>query len=149
MATAPVLAAPVVVDTFHIDPPSVAPAGMSERAIQRHMLVMVRRLFPDCMIAHVPNGGRRGKLEAAHLKADGVLPGFPDLIITWPGGAAFPEVKDRDGAVSASQKEVLATLHSQGHACGVFRHDRTLHDFLRAHGAPFKPKWPHQFLPPG
>lgn len=133
--------------TFHIDPPSMAPADMSERAIQRQMLVMVRRLFPECLIAHVPNGGKRNKLEAAHLKADGVLPGFPDLIITWLGGVAFPEAKDREGTLSDSQKDVLTNLHSQGHPVGVFRHDRTLHDFLREAGAPFKPKWPHQFLP--
>jgi hypothetical protein len=132
---------------FHIDPPVTAPEGMSERAIQRQMLVMVRRLFPECVIAHVPNGGKRNKLEAAHLKADGVLAGWPDLIIAWPGGTAFPEVKDRDGSLSPSQTNVLSTLHAQGHPTGVFRHDRTLHDFLRKAGAPFKPKFPHSFLP--
>lgn len=138
---------------FHIDPPAMAPADMSETAIQRQMLVMVRRLFPECLIAHVPNGGKRHKLEAAHLKANGVLAGFPDLVITWLGGAAFCEVKDRDGKVSkdpkkdSDQERVLSDLHNQGHPVGVFRHDRTLHDFLRRHGAPFKPKWPHQFLP--
>lgn len=134
---------------FHVDAPSVAPAEMSERAIQRQMLVMVRRLFPDCLIAHVPNGGKRSKIEAAHLKADGVLPGFPDLVISWLGKTAFPEIKDRQGSLSDRQKDVLTTLHTQGHPVGVFRHDRTLHDFLRAHGAPFKPKWPHEFMPPG
>ena len=132
---------------FHFDPPSVAPADMSERAIQRQMLVMVRRLFPDCLIAHVPNGGKRNKLEAAHLKADGVLAGMPDLVIAWDGGTAFPEVKDRDGDLKPHQRDILADLHSKGHPVGVFRHDRTLHDFLRASGAPFKPKWPHSFLP--
>src|SRR5690606_26285592 len=105
VTTAPVIVAPVVADSFHIDPPSAAPAGMSERAIQRQMLVMVRRLFPGCLVSHVPNGARRGKLEAVHIKAEGVLPGFRYLNITWPGRAAFLEVKDRDGAVSASQKE--------------------------------------------
>lgn len=134
---------------FHIDPPSVATADMSERSIQRAMLVMVRRLFPDCVIAHVPNGGKRDRLEAAHLKADGVLPGHPDLTISWLGKIAFVEVKDATGVLSAAQKEVLTSYHDHGHPVGVFRHDRTLHDFLRAAGAPFKPKWPHQFLPPG
>lgn len=133
---------------FHVDAPSVAPADMSERAIQRQMLVMVRRLFPDCLIAHIPNGGKRNRVEAAHLKADGVLPGMSDLIIAW-GSTAFAEVKDRTGSLSASQIEVLNDLHNLGHPVGVFRHDRTLHDFLREAGAPFKPKWPHQFMPPG
>jgi hypothetical protein len=132
---------------FHFDEPTIAPAEMSERAIQRQMLVMVRRLFPDCRIWHVPNGGKRGKLEAAQLVADGVLAGVPDLTITWSGRTAFPEVKDRDGSLSSKQRDLLADLHAQGHPVGVFRHDRTLHDFLRAAGAPFKPKWPHQFLP--
>lgn len=135
---------------YHIDPPWVAPPGMSERMIQRSMLVMVRRLFPDCLVAHVPNGGKRNKLEAAHLVADGVLAGFPDLVVTWAGsmpGAAFPEIKDANGTLSAAQKKVLATLAAQGHHVGVFRHDRTLHDFLRAVGAPFRPKHAHSFLP--
>lgn len=135
---------------FHVDPKSVAPTDMSERMIQRHMLVMVRRLFPLCKIGHVPNGGKRNKLEAAHLKADGVLPGWPDLIITWGGrGVAFAEVKDRDGDMSKEQKDLLTDLSGQGHFCGVFRHDRTLHDFLKFAGAPFQPRHQHQFLPPG
>jgi hypothetical protein len=142
-------AAPEPIHPFHFDMPEIAPADMSERAIQRKMLTMVRRLFPETTIAHVPNGGHRDKREGANLKADGVLAGFPDLIITWRGGIAFAEIKDRVGNLSAVQVSVLTELHHQDHPVGVFRHDRTLHDFLRAAGAPFKPKWSHTFLPPG
>ena len=119
----------------------------SESYRQRKMLVMVRRLFPGYQIAHIPNGGKRDKLQAARLKADGVLAGWPDLVITGPGRwVAFPEVKDGAGTCSEEQKEVLSGLANDGHYCGVFRTDRGLHDFMVDMGAKVRVKYPHDFM---
>lgn len=39
-------------------------------------------LHPDlAYLVHVPNGGKRGKLEAWRLKRQGVRPGYPDLLL--------------------------------------------------------------------
>lgn len=37
-------------------------------------------------LLHVPNGGRRGKLEAIRFQRMGVKPGVPDLLLLWPSG---------------------------------------------------------------
>jgi len=114
------------------------------------MLVMVRRLFPDYQIAHVPNGGKRDKIQAARLKAEGVLSGWPDLVITGPGRwVAFIEVKDGTGVCSVTQKEVLSGFANSGHYCGVFRTDRALHDFMVDMGAKVRVKFPHDFMERG
>ena len=132
-------------DNFRYEPNDKL--DFSESYRQRKMLVMVRRLFPDYQIAHVPNGGKRGKMQAARLKADGVLAGWPDLTIAGPDRwAAFIEVKDATGVCSDTQKEVLASLANDGHCCGVFRTDRALHDFMVDMGARPRQKWPHDFM---
>ena len=38
---------------------------------------------------HPPNGGRRGKVQAARLKAMGVKPGVPDVLILEPWSLAL------------------------------------------------------------
>ena len=130
---------------FRYEPNDKMAYSESER--QRKMLVMVRRLFVDYQIAHVPNGGQRTKIQAARLKADGVKAGWPDLVITGPSGwVAFIEVKDADGTCSKEQKEVLAALALDGHPCGVFRTDRALHDFMLDMGAKLRVKYPHDFM---
>ncbi len=121
--------------------------GFSESYRQRKMLVMARRLFPDYQIAHVPNGGKRGKIQGARLKADGVLAGWPDLTIAGPDRwTAFIEVKDGAGTCSVARKEVLSGLANDGHYCGVFRTDRALHDFMVDMGAISWVKSPHDFM---
>ena len=45
---------------------------------------------------HIPNGGKRTKIEASRLKAMGVLPAVPDLFLALPLGGyhgMFIEVK--------------------------------------------------------
>jgi len=50
--------------------------------IQRWRLHPLTRHWPACA---VPNGGRRGVVEAARLKAEGVSPGVPDWLCFVPG----------------------------------------------------------------
>ena len=54
----------------------------------------------------VPNGGVRNIREAARLKAGGVRPGVPDLVIVSHNGhCAFLEVKRQGGSLSPAQRE--------------------------------------------
>lgn len=121
--------------------------GHSESYRQRKMLVMIRRLFPDYQVTHVPNGGKRDKVQAARLKADGVKAGWPDLTIAGPGRwCAFIEVKDGTGVCSDKQREILASLANEGHYCGVFRTDLALYNFMIDMGAKTRVRVNHTFM---
>lgn len=70
------------------------------------------------MLAHCPNGGKRGKIEAAILKGMGVRAGWPDLQLTVPRAGKpglFVELKSPNGRVSEAQKELLSLLEAQGY----------------------------------
>lgn len=61
------------------------------------------------VLFHVPNGGKRRKKEASILKAMGVRPGVPDLLLIVPRGNSVGlalEMKAPDGRVSKPQQEM-------------------------------------------
>ena len=67
----------------------------------------------------IPNGGKRDKITAGKLKAQGVKPGVPDVMVPvpvgrWPG--LWLELKKVGGTPSAEQREWQAFLVSQGYA---------------------------------
>ena len=79
--------------------------------------------FPGLSVFAIPNGGHRHKATAARLKAEGVRPGLPDLMIPVPWNGKhglFVEMKrQKGGQVSAAQHEVIATLRAWGYAVEV------------------------------
>ncbi len=69
-------------------------SGPLEADIQRAILDYLRLALPGYLTFHIPNGGRRGRVEAARLKGQGVLAGVADLCILGPGGfCGWIEVK--------------------------------------------------------
>lgn len=76
--------------------------AMSEAEIQTAIVNHFRRTYAG-LIAHVPNGGLRGKLAAIRFRAIGVLAGVPDLLIWSPKGHFLMEVKTTKGALSNTQ----------------------------------------------
>jgi hypothetical protein len=92
--------------------------GLSERQIQRQIVKTFRAM--GIVVAHVPNGANlagdsfaRMKQSAA-LVADGVIVGFPDLILISRSGAlGFLEIKRPGGSVSADQERVAALMGSR------------------------------------
>ncbi len=68
----------------------------------------------------VPNGGKRNKITAIKLKAEGVKAGVPDISIVHEGQAFFLEVKrpksdlGAKGRLSTSQKEMIAKIEEAG-----------------------------------
>lgn len=74
------------------------------------------------LIYHVPNGGRRGKVEAAIMKAEGVRKGMPDyhLPVARAGSIGlWIELKAPGGRVSKDQNERMDALRAAGHRCVV------------------------------
>jgi hypothetical protein len=70
---------------------------------------------------HVPNGGKRSKIEAAIFKGLGVKPGVPDLLIFDPPprfpdyvGVALELKREKGGRLSDEQAEWLEKLRLRG-----------------------------------
>ena len=64
------------------------------------------------LLHHIPNGGKRGKVEAARLKAAGVKAGIPDICLPIPRngyGALYIELK----APSDKLKEKIIALYNE------------------------------------
>lgn len=67
----------------------------------------------------VPNGGKRNKVTASIMKAEGVKAGIPDICIIYDGQAYFLEVKKPKtttpkGRLSEIQKERIEQIKEAG-----------------------------------
>ena len=92
-------------------------------------ITVVRRLYKaGILFCAVPNGGKRARKEAILLKASGVVPGVPDILIfdpppNRPGcpGVALEMKRERltRSSVSKHQRRWLKALESRGWACVV------------------------------
>ena len=82
-----------------------------------------RTKYPELeMLFAIPNGGKRSKVVAGKLKAEGVVPGVPDLCLPVPRGgfhALFIELKSLTGYPTAEQKEWIERLTQQGYLAVV------------------------------
>jgi hypothetical protein len=82
-------------------------------------------IAPGWIAYHPANGewrGPHGKKVGARLKALGVLPGVPDLILWAPGGMAHGlEIKSRTGRLSVAQKAFRANCDAYGRPYAVAR----------------------------
>ena len=74
------------------------------------------------MLFHIPNGGKRGKLEAIRLKREGVKAGVPDLFLPVARGGyhgLFVELKAGKGVASLMQREWIVRLEKQGYRAQI------------------------------
>lgn len=90
------------------------------------------------LLYHVPNGGKRGKLEACRLKAQGVRAGVPDLHLPIARGGyigLWIEMKTSTGRLSEAQRKIIAMLRDEGHRVEVCRSAadavEVLEDYMR------------------
>jgi hypothetical protein len=99
--------------------------GLEQAALMCDLELSLPAVFD--LIYHVPNGGHRVKAVAAKLKAQGVKPGIPDLVLNMARGGYFGlyiEFKaspPNDAPVSPSQHERLRKLNEQGYLAIVCR----------------------------
>jgi hypothetical protein len=92
-----------------------------EQDLQRHAVNALRLLYPAGVVFHIPNGGKRGKIEASILKGMGVLAGAPDLCVVRPfGSVSWVEMKaSKDEKPSKAQLEFHDALRARGHDVSV------------------------------
>lgn len=80
-------------------------------------------IYPELeMLYAVPNGGRRNKAEAAHLKRQGVKAGVPDLCLSIPRGkyhGLYIEMKVDNNKPTEKQEHWLRNLSYYGYAVKV------------------------------
>lgn len=83
----------------------------------------VKGKYPEVrLLYHIPNGGSRNKLEAEHLRRQGVKAGVPDLCLPVPRGryhGLYIELKAKDNTPTQKQKDWLADLDAQGYKTAV------------------------------
>lgn len=91
--------------------------------------VLGMRLITECRLRyglhpelralfHVPNGGKRGKFEAARLKQQGVRPGVLDYMLPRSRGGYHGlaiELKRHDGGLEAEQRQEIIELTAAGY----------------------------------
>lgn len=105
--------------------PPVDYEGREQVALVRWMQFQHNAAF--ALTWHTPNGGRRDKVTAAKLKAQGVKAGIPDLQLAMARGGhfglfiEFKATPPHDSAVSKSQKDVLHLLTGEGYLAVVCR----------------------------
>lgn len=80
-----------------------------EQELQKAVYKYIRYVAPKVLCFHVPNGGKRSKVEAGIFKAMGVMPGVADLLLFWnhsysPQMAAI-ELKAGKGKLTEHQEE--------------------------------------------
>lgn len=114
----------------------------TEREVQRHILAMAKLCFPRVICHHSANAhgkrGKRGMVQAAMNKADGVQAGWPDLIFIAPDFIAFGEVKRPKGSVTSdNQTAMLDRLSSFGFPTSILKSAEQAYRWLREIGAPW------------
>lgn len=88
---------------------------------QKDFIRHFRRAYPGVLIFAIPNGGKRGKREAQKLKAEGVVPGIPDLCVPEWGPLWIEMKRQKTGRVSKVQKEIHQQLNDIGQTVLVTR----------------------------
>ena len=86
--------------------------------LHEHIYPALRLMFA------IPNGGSRkgGIIEGAHLKAQGVRAGVPDLFLPYPSGryhGLFLEMKADGGRLQPAQREWIDALNNAGYFATV------------------------------
>lgn len=93
--------------------------GPYHRAVLRQLYLHL----PGAVIHHSPNEfpGKGDAIARAIAKAkkNGMVVGFPDLIVFWRGQVALVEVKAPGGRLSGPQKETISRFEGNGFAVHV------------------------------
>lgn len=96
--------------------------GHPESELQRACVRWFRMQYPQYLLFHVPNGGKRNAREAARFKAEGVVPGIPDLFLAEARHGfhgLFIEMKAGKNRPTPEQADAMQMLSASGYLCAV------------------------------
>lgn len=110
----------------------------AEEALQRAVVQLLAIYEARGLLAyaHCPNGERRDPVTGGRLKALGVRPGVPDLLLWMPGGHFQIELKTAKGRLSADQGAWIGRMSAFGHRVHVCRTVDEVEAALRDEGVP-------------
>lgn len=102
--------------------------GILERDLQAKCVAWWNQSGLSGLLFHVPNEGKRGRLEAAALGALGVMAGVSDFVLLLPNGKThLIELKTPSGEQSDEQLRFEHNAYVLGHTYQVVR---SLDDFI-------------------
>lgn len=114
----------------------VRAADPAEHQVQIALIQHLKyRARPGVIYFHVPNGGLRGKAEAAKFKAMGTLPGVTDLIFVWNDGGRlqnlYLELKAKGRHRAIEQRNFAKAVIAAGAHYGLADNIDTALDILK------------------
>jgi len=125
---------------FFVEPNDTDAASEVARAVA--IRVVLQRACPRLRVVAVPNAAKRGPRAARQVKLEGLVRGWPDLLVLMPASdseskrVAFLEVKTGRGRLSRHQIEQCNWLHDHGFSVACVRTANGALAFLRAQGWP-------------
>lgn len=100
---------------------------ISEDQLQKQVAAYLDLKYPNILWFHVPNGGSRNFFEAVKLKAMGVKPGVPDIMIfnkQGPYSGLYVELKVGKNKPNDNQLAMHKKLEDNGwRGCVVWTFD--------------------------
>lgn len=95
------------------------PEEVQQKQVFDWAAMVSRQMYPELRwLHHIPNGGKRGKVEAAILKMIGVKRGVSDISLPVPRGGyngLYIEMKAAGGKKDPEQKEFISFVKAQGY----------------------------------
>ena len=85
-----------------------------EAQLSAALMQYLESVKPNCVYCSIPNGSRRGIIEAANLKRQGMIAGAADWVFTWDHGSGWIELKTKKGRMTDSQTAFKNSCEKQG-----------------------------------
>lgn len=98
--------------------------GIKEHTEQVKVVQYIRTFYPETIIAAIPNGAATTAKNRLYLYSEGLLSGFPDLIIAEAKkgfNGLFIEMKTFKGIESDNQKIIRERLINKGYLVYIAR----------------------------
>lgn len=90
----------------------------NESKLQIQCVKWIKLQYPNIICMAIPNGGKRNKIEASIMKAEGVYSGASDLFIPIYNGrfyGLFIEMKFGKGVLTENQKKFRDNVQKNGY----------------------------------
>lgn len=125
--------------TLKLSTPRMSESQMQQQIIKWWAVACREFQVPERLLMSFPLQGARTPRNGARLKAEGLRAGTPDMLLAvcWFGGRGlWLELKTPKGRLTASQREMLSNLDTQGYQTCVPRSVKEAIDQITAYMKP-------------